>query len=254
VRQLSTTISAVFVAASLAAIGVTHAKLNDAMERSVGPLLEPSLVPTAQSVRLVSLGFDQVIADYYWLAFIGYIGDTEKRKVDKYELADDYLELITDLDPQFVQAYWFTTFTVSGDQRNPSRAAEILDSGIRANPNNWYLPFIAGINQYLYAHNELSAAKYYRMASKYPDAPGWLERQANILETKTPRLIKEAYSWLNIYNSAEEERVREHAKERCIWLWVKVYKSAPNDVFRQKAKETLSSLGVDVEMFSRLRK
>lgn len=206
-----------------------------------------SLVPTAQAVGLVSMGFDQVLADYYWLQFVGYVGDTKMRKLDKYSKADRYIDLITGLDPQFVQAYWFATFTVGGDQKQPKRAAELIDRGIKANPDNWYLPFIAGVNQILYAKDDIAAAKYYRMAAKFPNAPRWLERQAQIIETHAPRLIKEGYSWLSIFQSASEERVREHAKEESIRIWVRAFKSAPNKLYKDEARTVLNGLGIDID-------
>lgn len=210
-------------------------------------LSKSTFLPSPHTARLMSLGFDQILADFYWLQFVGYVGDLDNRKLDRYALADQYLDLITGLDPYFVQAYWFAAFTVGSDQHRPQRAAELLERGIQANPDNWYLPFIAGNNQFLYANNGLAAAKYYRMASKFPGAPDWLERQANILETNTPLLIKQAYSWLNIFNSAEESMVKEHAREQCIRLWVQVFKHAPSELYRGKAREALRSCGVDVD-------
>lgn len=205
------------------------------------------LIPTAPAVSLVSLGFDQVVADYFWLEFVNYVGDSKKRSLDRYDRADKYIDLITGLDPQFVQAYWFAMFIVSGEQRRPDRAADLIERGIRANPNNWYLPFIAGVNQLLYAKNDDAAAKYYRQAAKYPGAPNWLERQAQIIEAHAPRLIKEGYSWLSIFKSASESRVREHAKEQSVRIWVRAFKSAPNTAYKDEARRVLYSLGVDID-------
>ncbi|MBX9669599.1 MAG: hypothetical protein K2X93_18390 [Candidatus Obscuribacterales bacterium] len=206
-----------------------------------------AIIPSPQTMKLVSLGYDQLLADVFWLNYVGYLGDTEARLKDHYALCDRYLDLITYLDPQFVQPYWFSAFTVGGDQSRPERARELIDRGIDANPNDWHMPFIAGINQYLFAHDESAAARYYRVASKFPDAPSWLDVQATIIETKAPRLVKEASSWLSIYETADEPRVKEKAREKSIYLWVQVYKVAPNELFRDKAKKTLKSLGVDID-------
>lgn len=234
-----TTFAALIVALS------SHARLSVAFDANSGSRKQ-ILIPTQQAVRLYSLGFDRLLADYFWLSLIGYLGESSKRRFDHYELTDRYIELITGLDPHFLDAYWFGTFVIGGDQRNPRRAAEILDNGIESNPESWSLPFIAGINQYLYAGNEVAAAKYYRIAANYPDAPAWLLRQAEILEAKLPRLIKEASSWLNIFESAGNGAVKDLAQERAIRLWVQVYKTAPNDAYRNRAREVLKELGVDV--------
>jgi tetratricopeptide (TPR) repeat protein len=231
---------------SLFLVFFTHAKLKTAIDRLNSPSTSV-VVPTAQDLRLLSLGFDQILADFYWLKFVGYVGDTANRKLDHFEMADRYLDLITGLDPSFVQAYWFAAFTVGKEQGRPNRAAELLERGIAANTDNWYLPFIAGNNQYLYANNGVKAAQYYRMAAKYPGAPDWLERQAAILETDIPRITKHAYSWLYIFNSADDPMVKEHARDECIRLWVLVFKTAPNEVYRSKAIQVLRLCGVDVD-------
>lgn len=225
-----------------------HILLDNALSQADCSAAE-AILPSAQDVRLVALGFDKLIADCYWLSFISYYGDTEARLKDNYALADDYLELITCLDPDFVQPYWFAAFCVGNDQKNPQRAAEILERGISANQNNWYLPFIAGFNQYMFAKNELGAAKYYRQASKYPGAPDWLERQAKILEAKIPSTIKEINTWTDVYQSVSEEGLRQRAKEKLIGLWMSVYSKSPSEEIRKRARAELSALGVDLRVF-----
>lgn len=234
--------------------GVLHFRLNERLAAENYGFNQSILLPNPSTVQTVSLGFDHLISDYYWLAFVNYIGDLEKRKVDRFSRSAEYLTLVTELDPSFIQAYWFSSFIIGGDKGDPEEASAILEHGIRANPDNWQLPFIAGINRYLNAGDEKGAARYYRMASKYASAPSWLAKQADIIETGSPRLIKEAHSWLNIYNSSEEKQVKQYAKEQSIRLWVQVYKNAPNDVYRQKAKVALASLDVDVNLFAKLKR
>ena len=234
------------------AIGVyCHARLVDSINNE--KIRNSDVIPTAQALRSVSLGFDQILADYYWLKLINYVGDIELQKTDRFLKAVPLVELVAGLDPHFVSVYWFAAFTIGGDQRNPEKAAEILEFGIQKNPDNWYLPFIAGVNQYLYAGSETAGARYYRLAASYPGAPSWLGRQAQILEAKAPRLVKEANSWLSIYESNGNGPVKEKAKGRCIWLWAQVFKNAPNDDYRQKAKDVLTKFGVDIEAISNRR-
>jgi len=151
------------------------------------------------------------------------------------------------LDPHFVQSYWFAAFIVGQERRDPKKAAELIQRGIAANQDNWYIPFIAGINQYLFAGNELAASKYYRMASKYPDAPPWLGRQAEILQAKIPSSIKEINTWHIIYQSNPSPIVKERAKHKLIELWVKVYKSAPPGAAKDRAKGELAKFGVEMQ-------
>jgi len=203
-------------------------------------LLKPEIV------RLLCVGNEQLAADIYWLRFVQYIGDSEARKDDKYSSANEYLNLVTSLDPSFVQAYWFSTFVLGGDLKRPDLAQKLIERGIQANQNNWYLPFIAGINQYLFAHNETEAAKYYRMAAKFPNAPPWLTRQAEILEAKIPSLVKEVNTWDTIYRNSDDHLVKERAKERLAATWMRVFKLSPTEEIRQRARKALIELGIEV--------
>jgi len=221
-------------------------QLVHAVERLPRPPAQ-ELIPSPHSIKMVTLGFDHLLADYFWLQFIAYVGDAQPRLKDRYALADRYVDLIATLDPQFVQVYWFAAFTVGGDEHQPQRAAEIIDRGIQANPNNWFLPYIAGVNQYLYAGNEKSAARYYRMAARFPDAPFWLESQAEVLESTAPRFFKEANSWLGIYTSAREPVVKEQARHKSIYYWLSIYKSAPTEKIRVRSRQVLHELGVEVQ-------
>lgn len=197
-------------------------------------------------VKLFCFGHEQLAADLYWLRFIQYIGDSEARNSDKYKSAYDYLNLVTSLDSRFTQPYWFAAFVVGSEMKRPDLAQSLIERGIQANQNNWYLPFIAGINQYLFAHNEIEAAKYYRQAAKFPDAPKWLERQAEILQAKIPSLVKEVNTWDTIYRTSTDLLVKERAKERLAATWMRVFKVSPSEEIRKKARKALSQLGVEV--------
>ena len=227
----------------------TKAEVILASEKTLEPDL---LVPNYESVRLVAMGFDKLLADYYWLSFISYYGDSAGRDKDNYALADRYLDLITSLDPQFVQPYWFVAFAVGEEQGNPRKAAEILKKGVDANQNNWYLPFIAGFNQYMFAGDEISAAKYYRMASKYPGAPLWLGRQAKILEAKIPSLVKRINTWSDVYNSVDEPGLKEKAREELQRLWIEVYRRSPSNKIKKRAIDALKAIGVNAGLISNM--
>ncbi len=220
-----------------------HAGVASSLKRLHGGQVH-TFIPSAQTVRWVALGYDQLLADFYWLAFVNYVGDDSARTIDHYAMADKYLDLVTGLDPRFVQPYWFCAFTVGAEQKRPLRANEIIKRGIRANQNNWYLPYIAGVNLYLFAHDEVGAAKYYQAASKFPDAPRWLARQAGILAARIPSSIKEINTWDAIYRTEKAPLIRTRAKERLISLWTRVYTESPSGEIRSRAKLALEQLGV----------
>ncbi len=228
----------------LTCVGFLHNKIESALSQQ--PSFESAVnLPSARFVNSTTMGFDQLVFDLFWLDFVQYVGD-DRRKVDHFDKAQEYLDLLTSLDPHFVPSYFFAGFILGSERKEPLKAEQMIDHGIAANPDNWLLPFVAGANQYLFAHDELKAAKYYRMAAKFPEAPKWLGRQAEILQAKIPSTIKEINIWDAIYNNASDSAVKERARVKLAMLWTQVYKTSPSLEIKNRALTELSKLGENI--------
>lgn len=246
---------AILVAASISLLVSAYAHERLTVLCAANSSVTPGYtIPSLESIRFVSLGFEKLLADFYWLQFIGYVGDGRSREIDKYERGAEYLQVVTGLDPHFIPAYWYAAFVVGGDADQPARAGELIERGMQSNSDSWFLPFIAGVNQCLFARNFGKAANYYLLAARYPGAPNWLSAQAAILKTDAPRLVKEGHSWLSIYESAMDEKVKEHAREKSVAIWVRIFRTAPTEIYRQRARENLFNLGVDIDKIARTQK
>lgn len=236
-----------FICSLVAVVAGSHSALANKLKTNEVQLQHRNFIlPNLETARVLSFGYEQLLADFYWLTYIQYIGNSVERDNDRNKNAYKYLDLVTGLDPNFVQPYWFAAFTVGSEMKRPDLAKKLIDRGIQANQNNWYLPYIAGINQYLFAHNEVEAAKYYRMAAKFPDAPKWLGRQAQILEAKIPSQIKVINTWDTIYRTSDDPLVKQRAREHLATSWMKVFKLSPSEEIRKRARTALSELGVEV--------
>jgi|LakMenE01Jun11ns_1017448.scaffolds.fasta_scaffold9609492_2 hypothetical protein len=196
-----------------------------------------NILPSAQFVKTVSLGFDDVLADMYWLAFIQYLGSNSQ-----YPEAEKYLQIVVALDPHFVKAYYFAAFVIGSEQHEPEVADSFIRAGFKSNSNDWTLPFLAGVNQFLYAKNETKAAEYYRQAAKLPGAPEWLARQSDILEARIPSIIKSINVWDTILNTASDVEVKERAKNNLLSLWTRVSRTAPTQLIRARASAAIQKL------------
>ena len=64
----------------------------------------PEFIPTAPTVRIGSSGMENLVADFYWLRAIQYIGGNAISAEYKAYLAV-MLELVTDLSPHFTYPY-----------------------------------------------------------------------------------------------------------------------------------------------------
>lgn len=199
-------------------------------------------IPQPLLTKAFSLGFDRVIADMYWLIFIQYYGDP-KCKEENFRYAPDYLQVVVNMDPHFIRPYWFASFVLASDLGQEERADDILASGIKSNPQDWSIPYIAGFNQYLYANNEKKAAYYYRLAANIPGAPSWLNDQARILELDIPSYLKKVRTWLRILKEGDA-MIKQKALQNLTVLWSKMYWAAPTELMKKNIKGKLEQYGL----------
>src|SRR5207248_2422831 len=63
-------------------------------------------LPSSQQARLMSLGFNNVVADYYWVQALQYFTDPTEA-LNQYKNLGDYLDLVLSIDPDYEYAYKF---------------------------------------------------------------------------------------------------------------------------------------------------
>ena len=81
------------------------------------------------------------------------------------------IDLVTELDPRYYDAYLFAGMGLVHADADVERARNILDKGMRVFPASWELPFWAGFNYYLYRADDLTAGDYLWQAAHKPGAP-----------------------------------------------------------------------------------
>ncbi len=79
-----------------------------------------------------SFGFDNLIADLYFLNFLQYFGDIEARQQTGYAIAIDYFDLILDRDPRFIGAYYYLSNTASIYLGKPEQSLNRMERGLKS--------------------------------------------------------------------------------------------------------------------------
>jgi len=150
---------------------------------------QEQLYLNGRSARRMTLAFNGLAADWYWMRSLQYVG----RKIVKYE--DDHsgqfglvdfssldlqmlaplLDVTTTLDPQFIAAYEYGAVILP--EVNPEQAISLLEKGIAANPNSWRLHQHLG---YIYwqRHDYARASAVYEAGAKLPGVPPWMAAMA----------------------------------------------------------------------------
>ena len=127
----------------------------------------------------LSLSFDSVAADVYWIRTVQYYAQERKsqRVSGRYELLSPLLDLTTTLDPHFAVAYQFgAIFLAEPPPDGAGRldlAIALLEKGLRVEPR-WQYAEALGFLHYWHSHDLLAAAGEFNRAARMPGAPKWL--------------------------------------------------------------------------------
>jgi tetratricopeptide (TPR) repeat protein len=125
----------------------------------------PFVPPRPGAVKVAALGYHTLLADVYWLEAIQYFAETiDKGKPpnDLYAMAD----FITDLDPHFCFAYYFTGLNLFIEGGRGRYVVEILEKGKKNCPTYWKIPFQLGFYYYYALDRYEPAAEDLELAYK----------------------------------------------------------------------------------------
>ncbi|HEV7857422.1 MAG TPA: tetratricopeptide repeat protein [Pyrinomonadaceae bacterium] len=189
-------------------------------------LEEEQLYVTGATTRRLSLSFSGLVADWYWMRSLQYVGrklvrveDNENLQGQKIELTENeffnlkmlpaLLDATTTLDPQFMVAYEYGAVMLPLIKKD-DEAIALLKKGMAANPTSWKLAHHLG---YIYWQrgDYRAASETYDAGAKLPDAPPWLAAlSARMLAQGGSRqLAREMYG--RIYDQSDDNQVKEMA-------------------------------------------
>jgi tetratricopeptide (TPR) repeat protein len=189
-------------------------------------LEEEQLYLTGATARRLSLSFSGLVADWYWMRSLQYVGrklvkleDDENLRGRKIELTESesfnlkmlpsLLDATTTLDPQFMVAYEYGAVMLPLMKKDDAAIA-LLKKGMAANPTSWRLAHHLG---YIYWQrgDYREASETYGAGAKLPDAPPWLAAlSARMLAQGGSRqLAREMYG--RIYEQSDDNQVKQMA-------------------------------------------
>ena len=171
-------------------VGLSAAALvtrwSDAQPRNTAAeFAEEALYLNGPAMKRLTLSFNGVAADWYWIRSLQYVG----RKIVSFEDSHDgrfnlndlstldlralpsLLRMSTTLDPQFMEPYYYGAVILP--DINPDEAISLLQQGIAANPKQWQLYQHLG---YIYwqRRDYEKAGEIYAAGARLPGAPLWM--------------------------------------------------------------------------------
>lgn len=258
-RQLA--IPALVVSVALAAVFVLSGFLEKNRPQLPKSYEDSDLSMQGKRLKGYALGSEGLIADWYWILSLQYIGKKIVENQDTDINIDDlrslnprllypYLDNATDLDPKFYAAYSYGAIVLPAI--DPQKAIELTEKGIAANPEKWRLYQYLG---YIYWHerNYEKAAETYDRGSKITGAPPFMREMAAAMKTKGGSRDTARAMYSQMLAEAEDEQSKRNAQLRLFEIDSLDETDAVNNVLtglKNSTGKCVSNIGV---IFPQLR-
>ena len=210
-------------------IGMTCAALLvrrlDALRPPPDPnAIDESLYLDGKTARRMSLGFNGLAADWYWMRSLQYVGrkimNIDNVPIDNLaqlnlKMLAPLLDTATTLDPEFLDPYEYAAVLLPST--NVNEAIRITKKGIDANPNEWRLYHHLG---YIYwqQRDYQAASEMYGRGAQIADAPPWMEAMKAKMSADGGSRSTAREIYTRMYEQSADEKVRDMARKRLLQL------------------------------------
>lgn len=198
----------------------------DTMRPAPDPkLIDESLYLNGKTARRMSLAFNGLAADWYWMRSLQYVGrkimnHPEDVPIDSLKqlnlaLLAPLLDTATTLDPQFLDPYEYAAIVLPAI--DVQEAIRITQKGIDANPNAWRLYQHLG---YIYwqQRNYQAASEIYGRGAQIPGAPPWMEAMKAKMAADGGSRTTAREIYTRMYEQSTEDQVKDMAHKRLLQL------------------------------------
>ena len=234
-QGLSSALLAVVAALGALTLQRSHhsRQLQDAV--NVNPARQEERLQASLAIqqRLPTLGFENLAADWTFLQFIQYYGDTDARNITGYSLNDDYFELIVDRDPRFYEANLALSTATSLFGGRPDLSVQLLGRSLEALPphtlGTYFTNTYRGVDQILFLGDIPGARRSYEAAAEV--ARGLPDKETGeILATRSS-------------NTAAFLATNPDSRIARVGAWAQILARATDDATRQRAIREIQALG-----------
>jgi tetratricopeptide (TPR) repeat protein len=214
-RGRTTIIAAACLALSLAA-SVALLRRVDRM-RPQATLDEVLYISSPAVLKRASLGYDGLLADIYWTRAVQYFGNRYHNNAKDFNLLAPLLEITTALDPHLLVAYQFGASFLAPRPPNGAgqseRAIQLMEYGIKNNPNEWRLYYNLGFVYYMELKDYGKAADAFARGSRVPDAHPFLKVLAGQMAQHAGDFETARTLWTATYQTSQDRQIRKNALE-----------------------------------------
>jgi tetratricopeptide (TPR) repeat protein len=166
-------------------------------------------IPSGKFLKYATFGYSALVADMVYLWAIQYYGSYDI--VDRFTYLDHIFAIIAELDPRYTDPYEVGSMIAAKEAGDVPLALRILDRGFAKNPDMWLFPFEAGHIAQMQLKDFDLARKYFGEAMALPGAPDFTKRLYANAALKVTDYRTSWETWLEVYNTAKDDRVKKIA-------------------------------------------
>ncbi len=130
-------------------------------------------LPSAEMLKLVSLGNEGLVADILYLWSIQYY--SKYKPHEQFLYLETVYDLITDLDPLYQDAYRVGALIMElptiEEAKYKTAVIRLFDKALRNMPDNGEIAEAAGWDMYIRYRDKAEALRYFRSAAAVPGSP-----------------------------------------------------------------------------------
>ncbi len=197
----------------------------DTQRESLSEERDDVLLRSAKLVKAMSLEYAPLLADIYWTRAVQYYGNKHVRGQANLELLWPLLDITTTLDSNLLISYRFGAMFLSqaapSGAGRPDLAVQLIQRGIRENPEYWRLYEDLGFVYYFDLKDYQKAADAFLEGSKRPNALLWMKAMAARVAAEGESYETSAFLWKDIYDSTADPSIKESAQMHLRLLTVK---------------------------------
>jgi tetratricopeptide (TPR) repeat protein len=173
------------------------------------------MLRSSKLVKGLSLEYAPLVADIYWTRVVQYFGNKHAGQQLDLRLLWPLLDVTSVLDPHLMPVYHFGSMFLSDaaprGAGRPDLAAELLERGLRANPDEWRLYYDLGFVYYFDMKDYPKASAAFYEGSKNPKAYFWMKVMAARIATEGGSMETSNFLWQDVYNTSNDPSVKENA-------------------------------------------
>lgn len=180
---------------------------------------EKLYLPSGETLRRSSFGFNGLLADLYWIRTILYFGgklEEQRAAGDAFDpgllpLLEPLLGITTEIDPSHITAFRFGAFFLP--YQDPGRAIAFTRRGIENNPHEWRLYQDLGMI-YWRSGRYAEASRAYSDGAEIQGAPDWMKGMSATMAARGGDRTTAREIFTRLYRESSDEFIRRVCLEQ----------------------------------------